>query len=88
MRKHHSKKWSMVRYLLPVLFSFIFSATMFAQKMKISGTIVDTTGEPIFGASIMELGAQNGVVTDIDGKFTIDVETGKILRISYIGFIS
>lgn len=87
MRKH-SKYWKMTRYIMPVLLAFLFSGASFAQKEKISGTIVDEAGEPIIGATIMEKGTQNGAVTDIDGHFTLNIDPGKTLRISYVGFIA
>ena len=59
-----------------------------SQKIKISGNVVDNTGEPIIGASVAEKGTTNGIVTDIDGNFSIDVASNAVLRISYIGYIA
>ena len=87
MRKH-SRHWKMTRHIMLVLFAFLFSGAAFAQKGKISGTIVDESNEPVIGATIMEKGTQNGAVTDIDGHFTVNAEAGKTLRISYVGFIT
>lgn len=78
----------MTRHIMLVLFAFLFSGAAFAQKGKISGTIVDESNEPVIGATIMEKGTQNGAVTDIDGHFTVNAEAGKTLRISYVGFIT
>lgn len=50
-----------------------------------SGTIIDSEGEPVIGASIIPEGQNTGVTTDIDGKFNIVVKPGTKLRISYIG---
>lgn len=58
------------------------------QKKKVTGVITDDYGETIIGANIMEKGTTNGIVTDIDGKFTLDVENNAILQISYIGYIT
>ena len=58
-----------------------------SQSNKISGTIKDSQGEPIIGASIIEVGTTNGTITDYDGKFTLTT-SGKDLRISYIGYIT
>lgn len=58
-----------------------------AQTMKVSGTIVDDLGEPLMAATVQETGTGNGVVTDIDGKFTLTMESSKhTLTISYVGF--
>ena len=54
-------------------------------NVKITGTIVDNTGEPAIGATVRVKNGQHGVVTDIDGKFTIDVPKGSTLVVSYIG---
>ena len=53
---------------------------------KISGTVVDTKGEPIIGANILEKGSTNGTITDIDGKFQLSVPYNTFLVISYIGY--
>ena len=57
----------------------------FAQK-TITGTVTDATGEPLIGATV-SLGGSNGVITDIDGNFTLqDVSNGATLTVSYIGY--
>lgn len=56
------------------------------QSQIIRGTVVDQSGDPVIGASILEKGARNGVITDLDGKFSISVNRDATLVISYIGF--
>lgn len=57
-----------------------------ALAQKISGTVISSEDkEPVIGASVMVQGSKKGVVTDIDGRFTIDVPKGKKLSVSYIG---
>ena len=59
------------------------------QNMKqIQGVVTDEKGEPIIGANIVEKGTTNGVITDIDGKFLLNVSEGTTLQISYIGYIA
>lgn len=58
------------------------------QNGKITGTVVDQTGMPVIGANVMVKGTTNGTITDMDGKFTLDVEKGATLIVSYIGFTS
>ena len=48
----------------------------------------DATGEGVIGATVMEKGTTNGTVTDFDGNFTLKIEAGKTLVISYIGYDS
>ena len=52
----------------------------------IKGTILDATGMPVIGANVMVKGTTNGTITDMDGKFSLDVEEGATLVVSYIGF--
>lgn len=54
--------------------------------IKIVGTVTDTKGEPLIGASVIVEGENKGVTTDIDGNYEIDVPEGGRLMFSYIGF--
>ena len=56
------------------------------QKKTITGTIVDPSRMPVIGANVMVKGTTNGTITDMDGKFSLEVPKGSILQISYIGF--
>ena len=70
---------------LLVLFA-AFSMTMSAQ---ITGTVLEaSTGFPVIGASVVEAGTTNGVITDFDGNFVLKVAEGKEVEISYMGFRS
>ena len=61
--------------------------SLFAQQMQVKGTVVDkATGETIIGASVVEAGTQNGVITDFDGKFALSVAPGATISITYIGY--
>ena len=53
---------------------------------KITGTILDDNGTPVIGANVMVKGTTNGTITDMNGKFSLDVEEGAVLQISYIGY--
>lgn len=63
------------------------AATPQQQKKQLSGTVVDETGTPVIGANIIELGTTNGTVTDMDGRFSLQVEDNAIIRVSYIGYL-
>lgn len=59
----------------------------FAQQMnKVTGIVLDSQGDPIIGANIVEKGTTNGTITDVDGIFTLYVPVNAILKISYIGY--
>ena len=55
---------------------------------RITGTVTEITGEPIIGANVVEKGTANGISTDLEGKFTLDISEGATLVISYIGYIA
>lgn len=55
-------------------------------RILVSGRILDSSGQPVPGASVIEKGTTNGVNTDIDGKFTISVKSGSSLEVSCIGY--
>lgn len=56
------------------------------QKKTITGVVTDDLGEPIIGANVIEKGTTNGIITDIDGKFTLEVAPGAVVQVSYIGY--
>ena len=71
-----------------VLFSsalLLVSSLTFAQS-NVSGTVKDANGEPLVGVSVLEVGTQNGAVTDMYGNYKLNVKPGAKLKISYIGF--
>ncbi|MBR2192392.1 MAG: TonB-dependent receptor [Bacteroidaceae bacterium] len=73
---------------LLLAFSLSLVCSVFYAQTEISGTVIDSTGEPVMSATVLEKGTANGTVTDFDGKFTIRVEAGKTLVISFIGFLT
>ena len=75
---------SMKRVLLSSALLLVSTLT-FAQS-KVSGTVKDANGEPLVGVSVMEVGTNNGAVTDMNGNYTLNVKPGAKLKLSYIGF--
>ncbi len=75
-----------------ILFSFVFvlcTQVMHAQGARqISGTVVDVNSEPLIGANVKVAGEQLGTITDLDGKFTLNVQPNSTLEVSYLGFES
>ena len=63
-----------------------YEVTEQMQAVTITGLVVDAKGEPIIGASVVEKGTANGGITDIDGKFSLKVSVGAMLKISFIGY--
>ncbi|HBT84740.1 MAG TPA: SusC/RagA family TonB-linked outer membrane protein [Porphyromonadaceae bacterium] len=57
-------------------------------KKQITGKVSDAQGEPVIGANIVEAGTTNGTITDVEGKYSINVEDNAIIQVSYIGYLS
>ncbi|WP_155396920.1 carboxypeptidase-like regulatory domain-containing protein, partial [Bacteroides fragilis] len=55
-----------------------------AQKKSITGVVTDASGESVIGASVVEVGTTNGVITDIDGKFTLMVDPNGKIKVSFV----
>lgn len=58
----------------------------FAQTVTVKGIVKDGMGEPVIGASVIETGTTNGMITDLDGNFTIKVPANANLTISFVGY--
>ena len=83
MKKTNMK---LFRTLALALMLMVGSAAAFAQ-MEVQGTVVDSeNGEPVIGASVLEIGTTNGTITDFDGNFILTVQPGAKLQFSYIGY--
>ena len=65
------------------------SAMVVQQGKKVTGVVVDATGEPVIGANVVVKGTTNGTITDFDGNYTIEgVSASDVLVFSYIGYLS
>ncbi len=66
---------------------FLLAAPMaWAQSIEVKGIVKDATGMEVIGASVVEKGTTNGVITGIDGDFTLTVSGNATLQISYVGY--
>ena len=82
-----SQKNYFKRMMLLVLFMALISPMkMWAQNIQLTGNVKDASNEPIIGASVVEKGTTNGVITDFDGNFTLNVSANATIVISYVGF--
>jgi len=71
--------------ILMMLMALFMSVTSFAQGIK--GTVIDENGEPVIGATVAEKSnPKNATITDFDGNFTVNVNAGKMILITYIGY--
>ena len=80
-----ASKMKSMRYVL-LFFAAMISLSVSAQNVTVKGTVKDNTGETVIGASVVEKGnTTNGVITDLDGNFTLTVPSDATLVFSYIG---
>jgi TonB-dependent starch-binding outer membrane protein SusC len=74
------------RGILSFLLASAISVGMFAQPVKITGTVKDVSNVPLVGVTVVEKGTTNGTMTDADGHFTLTLPDKHILQVSMIGF--
>lgn len=88
MLKFFTKKEKLPWIALFMLFSTLcFNAVVFAQTRQVSGVVTDTKNEPLPGVAVKVKNASTATMTDIDGKFKLNLSEGQnILLISYLGF--
>lgn len=78
-----------MKKLLSLLLCLGTSVVLMAQTQKVTGSVQDAqTGEPLIGVSVIEVGTNNGVITDIDGNFKLEAQSGAKLKFSYVGYAS
>ena len=76
-----------MKKILSFFFLLFVCVCLHAQGIKLTGTVQDAdNADPLIGVSILEVGTTNGVVTDIDGNFTLTVQQGARLQLSYVGY--
>ena len=72
-----------------LLFCLLLIAGNVAAQTTVKGTVTDSTGEPIIGATVVEKGdAKNAAVTDLDGNFTLRTNKSKMIVVSYVGMVT
>lgn len=76
------------RYLMKGFYFFLFLFSFSATSQVVTGIITEENGDPLVGVNIIEKGTSNGVMTDFDGAFSIRVQKGGTLRVTYIGYAS
>ncbi len=84
--KQSMKSKGFERRLLLIMWGLFLSLGAFAQQISIKGHVVDATGEPVIGASVVEGSTTNGTITDMDGNFSLKVSPKSTLTVSFIGY--
>jgi TonB-linked SusC/RagA family outer membrane protein len=82
----YKKSTIMKKLALSALFCLLVAQQAFSQNSNVSGTIIDVSGEPLQGVSIVIKGTTSGVASDVSGNYSIKAQSGSILIFSCIGF--
>lgn len=82
------KNLSLKRWQILFLLAFWVPFSMMAQTIQVKGTVSDKSGTPIIGANIIEKGTTNGIITDLDGNYTLTVSPQGTLVFSYVGYLT
>ena len=76
-----------MRKIITLMTCLTMAFSLFAEAQKVTGTVQDAkTGELLIGVSVVEAGTSNGIVTDLDGNFTLTVSENAKLQLSYVGY--
>lgn len=73
-------------YWLPAIFFMLAGQILLAQTKQVQGVVIDGGGLSVIGASVQEKGTTNGTITDIDGKFSLNIQENATLIISFVGY--
>lgn len=74
------------RFIATAIALFLSLGIVMAQNLTVKGSVVDSQGQPVVGAGVIEKGTTNGAMTDLDGLFTLNVKSGATLEVSCIGY--
>jgi TonB-linked SusC/RagA family outer membrane protein len=74
------------RLILLAFFGLILPCSIYAQKISVTGTVLDASKTPLIGVTVQEKGTTNGTITNVQGQFTLSVEDKQTLVFSMIGF--
>lgn len=77
-----------LRFFATLLLGIFATVTVWAQDINVTGTVIDAFGDPVMGASVIQVGTTNGCVTDLDGNFALKAPKGATIRISFIGYVA
>lgn len=85
-RKHRLSNRLPVLLALFIVWACAAASAQTVQKKVITGTVTDQTGESIIGANVIEKGTSNGTITDIEGRFQLEVDAKGTISVSFIGY--
>ena len=78
-----------MRKICTLSMCLLMAFSLYAETLKVSGSVLDAkTQETLIGVSVLEIGTTNGIITDLDGNFTITVQDSAKIQLSYVGYIT
>lgn len=83
-----TEKKNLFKFLLFCAIFFLCSNLSFAQETTITGTVLDSSNEPLIGVTVKVVGGKHGTMTDIDGAYSIQADSKSVLQFSIVGFES
>lgn len=83
-----TEKKNLFKFLLFCVIFFLCSSASFAQEVTITGTVIDSSNEPLIGVTVKVVGGKQGTMTDIDGAYSIQADSKSVLQFSIVGFES
>ena len=83
MAKYKTIQTMSLHKIICIVWLCLLSISAFADRVKISGTVTDEKGEPIMGASVVEMGTTNGITTNVDGLFSMEIDDKGKFQVSY-----
>lgn len=83
--KHRHNTARNLKGLFCTLFLGLISAAFMTAAAQVTGTVTDTDGEPLTGATITVQGTKLAAAADIDGNFSLDAKPGQVMRVTYVG---
>ena len=86
MKKEIKKATLSFWRLLLLMVAFNSGLSLFAQTQTVSGIVLDEFGDPMIGVSVLVKGTTTGIITDVDGNFTVPAKNGDVLLIKYLGY--
>lgn len=86
MKKEIKKATQSFRRLLLLMVAFTLSLSLFAQTQTVSGIVLDEFGEPMIGVSVLVKGTTTGIITDVDGNFSVPAKIGDVILVKYLGY--
>lgn len=79
-------KGTISRIIGLLLFIMVLPVCAYAQNVSVRGTVTDNSGEPLIGVNVLQVGTTNGIITDVNGNYTLSVPSNATLSFSFVGY--